>query len=147
MVNLRRAMTWLACLGVVGLLLGCNRPSTPTFSGPPPGPPGVEQGTFDSESGPFAAGKKVVVANGCFRCHSIDGVRGPVGGGPGLGMGRGRGPDLGKVGDDPAHTVEWFIAYIRNPKATKPDSRMPSFEGKIKEEELRTLAEYLASLK
>ncbi len=62
-------------------------------------------------------------------------------------MGRNRGPDLGKVGQDPAHTLDWLMEHIRNPKAHKPDSRMPPFEGKIKEEDLRAVAEYLASLK
>ena len=59
----------------------------------------------------------------------------------------GRGPDLGKVGQDSAHTVDWLKAYIRNPKSQKPESRMPGFEGKIKDEDLQSLAEYLASLK
>jgi len=39
------------------------------------------------------------------------------------------------------------MQYIRNPKATKTDSGMPPFEGKIGEEDLKALAEYLASLK
>jgi cbb3-type cytochrome oxidase cytochrome c subunit len=58
-----------------------------------------------------------------------------------------RGPDLGKVGQNPEHTVEWHMGYIRNPKAYKQNSRMPRFEGKIKDEDLRALAEYLASMK
>jgi Ca2+-binding EF-hand superfamily protein len=58
-----------------------------------------------------------------------------------------RGPDLGNVGQDPAHTVDWFKAQIRNPKSHKPKARMPAFEGKIKEDDLNALAEYLASLK
>jgi cbb3-type cytochrome oxidase cytochrome c subunit len=57
------------------------------------------------------------------------------------------GPDLGKVGLPSTHTVDWFKAYIRNPKKQKPKARMPSFEGKIREEDLTALAEYLASLK
>ena len=56
-------------------------------------------------------------------------------------------PDLGKVGQEPAHTVEWFMAYVRNPKSQKPDAKMPSFEGKVNEEDLHSLAEYLAGLK
>jgi hypothetical protein len=39
------------------------------------------------------------------------------------------------------------MAYIRNPKAQKPNSRMPSFEGRISEDELRAVAVYLANLK
>lgn len=44
------------------------------------------------------------------------------------------------------HTVEWLIAHIRNPKSHKPESRMPAFDGKISQEDLKALAEYLASL-
>jgi cbb3-type cytochrome oxidase cytochrome c subunit len=62
-------------------------------------------------------------------------------------MGRNKGPDLAKVGADSTHTVEWLTEHVRNPKAHKPDSRMPSFGDKINPEDLRSLAEYLASLK
>jgi mono/diheme cytochrome c family protein len=58
-----------------------------------------------------------------------------------------RGPDLGNAGQDPDHTVDWFKAYIQNPKSKKPNARMPSFQGKIKDEDLTALADYLASLK
>jgi cbb3-type cytochrome oxidase cytochrome c subunit len=67
-------------------------------------------------------------------------------GGP-PGMGRMRGPDLATVGSDPEHTVEWLMEYVQNPKSKKPEARMPGFEGKISEPDLRALAEYLASLK
>jgi hypothetical protein len=43
--------------------------------------------------------------------------------------------------------VEWISAHIRNAKTHKPDSKMPPFENKIKPDDLRVLAEYLASLK
>jgi cytochrome c1 len=38
------------------------------------------------------------------------------------------------------------MEQIRNPKSHKADARMPAFEA-IKDEDLRALAEYLASLK
>jgi mono/diheme cytochrome c family protein len=59
----------------------------------------------------------------------------------------GRAPDLGKVGADPEHTVEWLTKFISAPKSVKPDARMPGFADKIKDEDLKALAEYLASLK
>jgi cytochrome c2 len=85
----------------------------------------------------------------------MGGMRGGPGGGPPMGGMRGgpggfpggqKAPDLGKVGKD--HTVEWLMKFIRNPKAVKEKARMPAFpENKIKDEDLKALAEYLASLK
>jgi mono/diheme cytochrome c family protein len=51
------------------------------------------------------------------------------------------------VGGDEEHSVAWLMDYIRNPKSKKPNAKMPPFEGKIKEDDLRAMAEYLASLK
>lgn len=121
-----------------------------------------------AEMGPFAAGKKVFATAGCMRCHDMEGgapekaVKAPEGkagaektakvpegkAGPDAMKGRGgRGPDLAAVGRDPVHTVDWVMQYVRNPRSQKKDSRMPPFEGKIKDDDLRALAEYLASLK
>lgn len=77
------------------------------------------------------------------------GPGGPPPGGPGgFGGGPGRPPDLSKLGADPEHTVEWIAEHIRNPKAHKPESRMPAYgEDRINNEDLQALAEFLASLK
>jgi len=138
------------------VLLGCNRTTTPNSASDPAA--NQDQGQFDTESGPFAAGKKVFAASGCFRCHAIDGVRGgmmaggpggasgpPGSGGPGGMMGM-RGPDLGKVAQNPAHTVEWLKAFVADPRSQKPDAKMPP-QGQVKESDLTKLAEFLASLK
>ena len=59
-----------------------------------------------------------------------------------------RGPELTHVGNDASHTVDWIMQHIRNPQAHKPQSRMPAFgPEKINDEDLKSLAEYLASLK
>jgi mono/diheme cytochrome c family protein len=151
-------------VGLIGLALGCTGTSAVSAPGTPSTttPSAQAAPAFDAESGPFAAGKKVFVASGCFRCHAINGIRGPVPdsppmpggppggqgpGGSGPMMGRGRAPDLGKVGQDPVHTADWLADHIRNPKSHKKESRMPPFENKIKAEDLRAVAEYLASLK
>jgi mono/diheme cytochrome c family protein len=160
MTNVQRWAACLMVLGLVGFVDGCRRTNDPANAAPAAGLPTAPAaaGAPDTESGPFAAGKKVFAANNCARCHTIGGAGGPAGGGPMAGgargpggpggkMGQNRGPDLGKVGRDPAHTVDWLMAHIRNPKAHKSQSRMPPFEGKIHENDLRALAEYLASLK
>jgi mono/diheme cytochrome c family protein len=78
----------------------------------------------------------------------------PPGGEPGKGgpprgpMGRmGRGPNLSKVAADPKHTREWIVEHIKDPQKHKPESRMPKFEGKLKDEDIQAVADYLASLK
>jgi cytochrome c1 len=43
--------------------------------------------------------------------------------------------------------VEWFIKFIKDPKAVKPQSRMPSFAAKLSDDDLKAVAEYLATLK
>ena len=35
-----------------------------------------------------------------------------------------------------AHTVDWLAEHIRNPKTHKPESRMPSFDGKLQPSEI-----------
>jgi mono/diheme cytochrome c family protein len=126
------------------------------------------------DTGPFTGGKLVFAENRCARCHTINNVRlvarggerrgGPPGerggppmggtpgegrpgmgpGGPG-GPGRNRGPDLGKVGQDPNHTVEWLMEQVRDPKSHKPDSKMPANQN-LPDDQLHSLAEYLKSL-
>jgi cytochrome c1 len=54
---------------------------------------------------------------------------------------------LSHVGADPKDTIEWLTAFIKDPKAAKPQSRMPGFAGKFSEADLESLAEFLASLK
>ena len=88
-----------------------------------------------------SAGRKVYDEHRCARCHTIGGAGGPPGGG------KSRGPDLGSVGRDPTHTVEWLAEHVRNPQSHRPDSRMPAYDGKIQPQDLQSLAEYLASLK
>ena len=105
----------------------------------------------------FVAARKTFDAN-CAKCHSTDpagggfpgGGKGPGGfkGGPGGFKGKmSKGPNLAKVGANPEHTRDWFVAYIRNPQEVKPKSGMPRFEGKLDEGQLGALAEYLGSLK
>jgi mono/diheme cytochrome c family protein len=105
-------------------------PSVPVTTGPAPG----------TESA-FAAGRKVYEDRNCGRCHTL-GAASPAGGG---GRGGRRKVDLSRVGA--SHTVDWISDYIRDPKAQNPMSHMPAFRDKIQPQDLRSLAEFLASLK
>jgi mono/diheme cytochrome c family protein len=78
----------------------------------------------------------------CARCHARAGEPG----GPSLGGSKG--PDISHVGSGKGMTVEWLASYIRDPKSVRPDARMmPAFEDKLTEEQIHSLAEYLAKKK
>jgi mono/diheme cytochrome c family protein len=62
-------------------------------------------------------------------------------------MGGGRGPNLSKVAARPEHTREWLIEHTKDPTVHNPRSRMPKFAGKIGDDDLAALGDYLASLK
>ncbi len=138
----------------------------------------VSAASAPEPTGPFAAGKKVFMAQ-CARCHS-DGSSGsmmaggppmkgevsppegapkegfgPMAGGPTPGGkmkfgkmgGFGRGPNLSHVAADPKHTRQWLSEFILDPQSQKPRSRMPKFAGKINEQDLGAVVDYLLMLK
>lgn len=146
------------------LLAGCKEDDPgPGKGGPGPGgPPGGPPGGFPpmppmplEEKEPHAAGKRVYNANGCMKCHSMGGGQAgfpmppmpPMGGPPNMPPMPNQGPDLAKVASKPERNVDWFIAFLNNPSKDNPEARMPPFEGKIQADDLRALAEFLASLK
>jgi mono/diheme cytochrome c family protein len=111
----------------------------PADSGRDAGPPASRTVPVATQADRSSAAVASFRAN-CARCHSAGGDS--PGGGRG---GRGQGPNLSRVGAK--RTADWLLDHIRNPTVHNPSSRMPSFEGKISEDELRSLAEYLAGLK
>jgi mono/diheme cytochrome c family protein len=89
--------------------------------------------------GQFAsAGKRVYDAQVCSGCHAL-------GGGGGGYTGGGRGPSLAGVGSK--HNAQWLTEHVRNPKSHRANSRMPAYEEKMSPDELRSIGEYLASLR
>jgi cbb3-type cytochrome oxidase cytochrome c subunit len=65
-------------------------------------------------------------------------------GGGRMGM---RGPDLSKVAAESEHTRDWIKEHIKDPQQHKNNSRMPKFAGKLSDEDLNAVVDYLASLK
>jgi mono/diheme cytochrome c family protein len=111
-------------------------PPAPVVEAAPNAGPAVPAPAVDP--GPVGAGRKVYGANGCGRCHSVDG--------PGAVPGKGKGPDLSHVGSK--RPADWIAEHIRDPKAHAAQSRMPRYpESKISQTDLKVLADYLASLK
>jgi mono/diheme cytochrome c family protein len=155
----------VACLFGLALLclIGC-KPENKSKDQPPGGPPGNMPPMGGPapplpETGEHAAGKKVYNVNGCARCHTMGGgVEQPPGPPKDKGPGQPpappgppgpptKGPDLSKVASKQGRDVDWFIAYVSDPKKDNPESKMPPFKEKIKPEDLKALAEFLASLK
>jgi mono/diheme cytochrome c family protein len=162
-------------IGICGLtvIAGCNEQNNKSgpVGGPPPSAvPGDKSAAAPgaADDGAFAAGRKIYAANGCTRCHMINGQGGFAGGpggpapaagppqggptpggppgGPGGFKGKARGPDLGKVGAK--HPADWIAAHVRNPKSHNERSTMTAYpEAKINDADLKALADYLASLK
>jgi mono/diheme cytochrome c family protein len=133
--------------------VAANLSARPGPAGPGPGAappaepePGAVPGsaalTQTSAAAPQVGSGRQLFDRSCARCHTIGGAT--AGGGR---RGGSRGPDLTTVGADPTHTVDWLVTHIRNPQAHRPDSRMPAFEGRMQPQDMRAVAEYLASLK
>lgn len=83
----------------------------------------------------ISAGMTVYNNNGCANCHAIGGQGGR------------KAPELTKVGAEATHTADWLIAHVKDPKTHNPGSRMPAYQGKINDTDLKALGAYLASLK
>jgi hypothetical protein len=114
---------WLRILALVGLLCivtGCGNSGK---DAPPINDPNV---LFDTH---------------CSKCHAQAGQAG------GPKVGGSKGPNLTHIGSEPGHDAEWLAKFIRDPKSVRSDAKMPKFEGVMKDEEIRTLAEYLAGRK
>jgi mono/diheme cytochrome c family protein len=81
----------------------------------------------------------MTMMSNCSKCHVLPGES------EGRPLGPNKGPSLAHVGSE--HAAEWLAKFIRNSKSVRPDSKMPSFQGMIKDDELTALAEYLANQK
>ena len=133
---LRHAPVAIAVLALA-LGAGCKKEDAA------PSPP-LDKGSGAGPKPPGSPGEALFTQKGCVRCHSTGGA-GEAAAGP---KGKRMGPDLSKVGADPAHTPEWFASYVRDPHGQNPASKMPKHdETKISEQEMETLVAYLSSLK
>lgn len=112
-----RSLTGFALFAITSFLSGCGT-APPAASGP--------QGLFDTH---------------CSKCHAQAGEPG----GPSIGSSKG--PNLTRIGAEPGRTVDFLADYIRDPKTREPKAKMPGFENKLSNDEIRSLAEYLAAKK
>jgi mono/diheme cytochrome c family protein len=131
------ALTMTTLIPLLSLLVitGCVSCAKSTESDPGSGQENPSSSTAQSSATLIAAGKTVFDANGCARCHALNGQGGR------------QGPELTHVGAESEHTSDWIVAHVKNPRMHNPRSRMPSFEGKINDKDLLALGAYLSSLK
>jgi len=120
---------WILGIATLVLTNGCKKSSSSSAGS-------------GSEAPQQSVAAQQIFNTNCAKCHALPGSTPAADG-----KGRGKGPDLTRVGSDPAHTVDWLAEHIRNPKTHKPESRMPSFDGKLQPSEIRALAEFLAGKK
>lgn len=116
----RRFICVLGTAGLLTLLAGCGK---------------------SGANAPAITDPKVLFEMRCAKCHAQAGEPG----GPRLGSSKG--PNLTHIGSEPGRTAQWIEKYIRDPKSERADARMPKFAGEMKDEEIHTLAEYLAGRK
>lgn len=74
---------------------------------------------------------------GCYGCHEVRKGGNVIGGLTG--------PTMIGVGE--RLTPDWIYAYMTNPKAFKPVKDMPNYTRILSDSELKTLSEYVSSLK
>jgi mono/diheme cytochrome c family protein len=79
-----------------------------------------------------ATAMKIINANECLSCHTINGVGGSVG------------PSLSKEGAK-GRSIHWLKVQISDPGAHYPAGIMPRFH--LKPAQLEAVAQYLESLK
>ena len=129
-----------ALAGLAGLLLvaavGCNKTAEPPVAAAPTGPRMGPGGPPPSAN----ATPEELFTQQCAKCHRSGGQAG----GPKGKMG---GPDLSKITEDPSKNADWIAEHVKNPKTHSPESRMPSFDGRLTPEQIRKLADYVMSLK
>jgi len=129
-----RSAPLYAVLLCAALLAGCGKGTTEKpFGGPARGEP---------MPGDPVVGKRLVTQYQCAACHMIPEIQGPNGdAGPALDKIGSLGYIAGRIPNQPAYMVAW----LRDPPALKPGTRMPSMG--VSEQEARHMAAYLYTLK
>lgn len=131
-----RFVAWFVGLALAGFVTGCGKPDPTT-----PDSPAVVAGNPNAAVRPKTG--NAVFDQNCLKCHSVT-APGEGAGGPKGKMG---GPNLSKLAADPAHTPDWLAEHVKNPQQHKPMSRMPKFEGKLSDEDIKSVVEFMSKLK
>jgi ubiquinol-cytochrome c reductase cytochrome b subunit len=88
-----------------------------------------EQGVPDQ----MLRAREVLVGQRCVNCHRFQGYGGL------------QGPDLSQAGSK--LNRQRLRTHILDPKSLEPDSQMPAYRGRVSEEDLETIVEYLSRMR
>ena len=81
-----------------------------------------------------AKGKEIVTAKKCSICHAVEGKGGKIG------------KPMNELAKD--KTDAFLLEAMVDPKkAIGPDTKMPSYKGKLTDDEIKACVEYIKSLK
>ena len=81
----------------------------------------------------LSRGQQIYQSQGCSNCHNINGIGGTSG------------PELTHVGAS-GKDVAWHMKHLKDPRSVVPTSAMPPY-GSLSDDELKSLAAYLVTLK
>ena len=90
---------------------------------------------------PAASTPEGLYSQHCARCHAQPGEPG------GPDIGNSKGPELSKIGGKAGYNAGWIADYIRDPTSKRQNAKMPAFGKTLSEDQIRSLAEYLAAKK
>lgn len=107
-------------------------PFVPRRVGPEPRATPATTETSDVRPAPPAP--PAAYADNCARCHGA------------TGEGKGVNPALVGVSKRPDRTVEDLVRIIRNPRAYQLEKRMPAFAGKLPDDDIRAIADWITTL-
>ncbi|MCI0700086.1 MAG: cytochrome c [Planctomycetia bacterium] len=88
-----------------------------------------------------ASGPEGLYSQHCAKCHAQPGEPG------GPDRGGAKGPDISKIGGKAGYNAGWIADYIRDPKSKRQNAKMPAFGDTLTEDQILSLAEYLAAKK
>lgn len=121
----------ILALAVPGCNKGADNSAAPSTTGGAAPATGASSGAGGAQTA--SGGLAIYEASGCTKCHGTPGQR------------PGRAPDLSHEGTN--HDATWIAQHIKDPQSQNPQSRMPKYQGRISDPDLKTLSDYLASLK
>ena len=130
-MTFRHALCSTALLLIVACGTSGGDDPTNTSGGPDPSPT-TSPTAFKLDPKLAEEGQRLFNSQPCANCHGTDGTKGAAG------------PDLTK-GDVLLRDPEVLRDYILNPEKVKKGSTMPAFEGKLSNDQINLLVQFILS--